>query len=176
MTHTTHYWLQLSLCLVGGLGLLSAIILIVRKGRKLNVSWTKDLKLSSEQSGLSTKRIITSKILEHTSKLLLVVVGTIIGSGWTEYRANVNRYHYTNVLVVKRFDTQNFLLQPARMQPFKAKTCEKGLDWQVGQKMEFLYFQWTPECDYVGERGAFKFYEQDGKRMQFKTQEIADAR
>lgn len=92
---------------------------------------------------------------------------------WRDHQFNANRYLYTDVLVLDRYDAQNFTLQPARMGPIEVTTCTP-VDWKRGEKMKHLHFQWTAPCDRVDARGSFEFYAEHGKRLNF-TQEILNA-
>lgn len=103
---------------------------------------------------------------------LLIGLGTgYAGHDWLFAR---NRYLYTDVLIVTRHDAQNFTVQPSRMQPWKAHTCTP-VDWQPLQKMKMLLYQQLQDCKEVGARGAFEFYEENGKRLLF-PQEVTNVR
>jgi len=105
---------------------------------------------------------------------LTLLIGLGLGYAAHNWQFSHNRYLYTDVLVLERHDAQNFTIQPARMQPWHAHTCTP-VDWQPFEKMRLLMFQQLSNCKEVGRRGAFEFYEQQGKRLLF-PQEITNVR
>lgn len=137
----------------------------------------------SSAPGIATRGLLPSiaGLLARTieSRTTFLVLGLLVGTtyGWMirSYQITANRYHYHDVLVLERHDDHNFRVQAADMQPWEMATCE-SVDWQPGQKMAFLDFQWHPKCDNVGESGAFEFYSYKGKRLTFPTEEVVNAR
>jgi len=105
---------------------------------------------------------------------LALLIGLGLGYAAHNWQFSRSRYRYTDVLVLERHDAQNFTIQPARMQPWHAHTCTP-VDWQPFEKMRLLIFQQLSDCKEVGRRGAFEFYEQQGKRLLF-PQEITNVR
>src|SRR5215472_13427683 len=75
------------------------------------------------------------------------------------------RHTYTDVAVLIRHDSRHFTLQPARMAPFEAATCE-AVDWQAGEHMKQLTYQQRYGCKDVGLGGSYTFYvSSDGSRL-----------
>ncbi len=117
----------------------------------------------------------TAQIAQKSSKVILILcIGFLGGLAWQDHEFNANRHTYTDVLVVARYDDKNFTIQPARMTPWNATTCD-ATDWQPGQKMRLLTFQQRTSCKDVGVRGAYEFFTDHGKRMIF-NQEVANVR
>jgi hypothetical protein len=104
----------------------------------------------------------TRRVLERTGLISLAFI-----AGWLvrDRQFNADRHFYSDVLVLARHDDRNFTLQPARMQPWEATTCEPQ-DWQQGQKMRFMQYQQRHGCKDVSARGAFEFYSENGKRLE----------
>jgi len=117
----------------------------------------------------------TAQIAQKSSKVILILcIGFLGGLAWQDHEFNANRHTYADVLVVARHDDKNFTIQPARMTPWNATTCD-ATDWQPGQKMRLLTYQQRTGCKDVGVRGAYEFYTDHGKRMIF-NQEVANVR
>ncbi len=71
---------------------------------------------------------------QKSSKVILILcIGFLGGLAWQDDEFNANRHTYTDVLVVARYDDKNFTIQPARMTPWNATTCE-ATDGRQGKR------------------------------------------
>lgn len=102
------------------------------------------------------------------------MLGLILGYVGHDIRYDVNRYTYSEVQVLERYDDTHFKVQPAWMESYNWTTC-KPVNWQKNQKMQFVYYSQMVGCKDVSLHGAYKFYEENGIRKIY-PQEMTDAR
>lgn len=141
------YLSLLCLLLLAGCGVGFSIVKELRRKRGLNAFWTPTEKLIA-----ATGNAI--------GKAMLVILGVLIGAGWTNYQFYANRYHYDKVLITTKSSPSDYEIQPAKMQPFKVHSCTP-IRWEVGQRLKFVDLHFTPECDDLGARGAYKFEDEN---------------
>lgn len=100
-------------------------------------------------------------------------------AGWAggySYRGDIEsrvRYTYTDVLVMERNGPRNYLVHPARMEPWQAGLCE-DTDWQPGQRMRTFSFEVgrnkTGEVCLDAFAGGYVFYTEHGKRINYNQE------
>ena len=128
------------------------------------------LRLPATLTGKWPRRVIDAG-------LLLGLVGCCYSlghhAGYTEGQWALlrNRYTYTDVLITAKQGSQDFTLQPARMEPWQAHLCS-AVDWQVGQQMQVLTYQQreSPHCKDVQAVGSYVFYTYKGKRINYREE------
>jgi hypothetical protein len=172
----TLYWWELAAYLFGyssfiivGLWLLTTL---KEKPMPIGVPLSKQISSTSTSESIPEVRQRGERTVWISTLTLLIGIG--LGISWSNWRFLANRYTYADVLIVARHDARNFTLQPARMQPFEARTCS-DTDWQRLEKMRILTYQQSSNCKEVGARGAVDFYSEHGKRILY-PQEMTDAR
>lgn len=170
---SSHFLWRLApgLLLLALLGSTAVLISLAMRARK---------QLKKHTSTLPAPRLVTGQTVTTVQdirriSIAVLLTASISGPGgwfWRDHQFTANRYHYTEVRVI-RHDPSNYTLQPARMTPFDATTCTPQ-NWQTGEKMKSLHFQWTPDCDHVDQRGDFEFYTHAGKRVLFPEEELTN--
>src|SRR5215831_13851162 len=120
---------------------------------------------TGKYSGLVLVAMLSGYGLHYGQQRHAYTDGYRAGYTTAEQDFNHARYHYDNVRVEARYSDNRFLLHPARMDAWSMTTCTSQ-DWQPGETMKHLDFQWTSACSHVDGRGSFEFYKDaEGRRV-----------
>jgi hypothetical protein len=107
------------------------------------------------------------KVQRRGRNTIYIATGMILiflmGYGSHDLRFYLTRHKYDDVQVVNRYDSNHFKVHPARMDSFDWTTCSP-VDWQPNQRMKFVHYSQMVGCKDVTMHGAYKFYEENGRR------------
>jgi hypothetical protein len=117
------------------------------------------------------------KVQRRGRSTIYITMGIIpvflLGYGSHDLRFYLTRHKYDDVQVVSRYDANHFTVKPARMDSYDFTTCAP-VDWQPNQRMKFVHYSQMVGCKDVTMHGAYKFYEENGRRKIY-PQEIENA-
>lgn len=161
MIISPHFWLRLLISFLGLWGFGYAISIARKRNREQGrtspiVNKTERLKQWAAQAILNAGKVG-----------LGVVLGTLLGMWIRDRQLLDNQHTYFDVIILEKYSQNKYLLQPARMQPWIAKTCS-DVDWHVPQQMKFFTYEQMPDCMRVK---AFVFYANNkGERVNASLQ------
>lgn len=145
MKTNTQYWLQLWGLLAFAFGSVSGSIIIIKKRLKEQ--------LGTKSFGNGWKRtflVLTGdKVKQPVSKLIILVLGILIGYTYRDARLLSRMDTITRVIVIHKYDDHNYQLAFRKTgQSFNARFCKDSPipSLEPGDEFESIHYEQLPDC------------------------------
>jgi hypothetical protein len=117
----------------------------------------------------------------YIATITALILGVGIGYASREFQTYRNTQTMGDVLVLNRFDPQNYRLQTEWGQSFGAVICpNSSADWEPGEKLQIWIYEQKHGCKSMNgpNLGYIKYSDGNGQSVKFPIppKEIADAR